>query len=153
MCRWALTYPYPYLPSSSLGRSSRRVLPQLRHPLHRQAASSLLLSSDMERHESSQGSLSLFLFLLPLRLFSLFVDAPKCILLPGHTRTLIRSGVLSRPTLQKMGADTSSFLPFSVRSFATTSLLTPVPKTWRYGRRQSGRDAIRTRVRPDTCSY
>lgn len=53
MRRWVLTYPYP--PSSSSGRPSRRVLPQARHPFRRQTASSPTTRSDERRR---RGGLS-----------------------------------------------------------------------------------------------
>ena len=114
--------------------------------------------------ESSQGShslfLSVFLFLLSLRLSSLFVDSPKCILLPGQHANPRQERCPIEANFAKNGSRHIVLLAFLCSALPplSVSLLTPVPKTWRQEDKveetQSGQESDPTpAVKRSPCTF
>ena len=155
MCRWALTYPYPYFTRL---RPSRRVLPQLRHLFHRQAASSSSSPTWSDTRVLTRISFSLSLslsFSAPTSSLLALCRQPQVYPFARATREPSSGAVSYRGQLCKKWKPTHRPPCFSLSALPplSISLLTPVPKTWRQWKKTKWkRRNPSTRVRPDTCS-
>lgn len=154
MCRWALTYPYPYFPSSSFQACPTPT----QTSVHRQAASSSSPPTWSDTRVLTRISFSLSLslsFSAPTPSLLALCRQPQVYPFARATREPSSGAVSYRGQLCKKWKPTHRPPCFSLSALPplSISLLTPVPKTWRQWKKTKWkRRNPSTRVRPDTCS-